>query len=413
MKDANHRNFGGSKVGAIESSSDREGKREEEGKLSNATMLAPELGRAPVELLLLNICSTMLLCTNASPLRALSTVAKDKCLATLAPDVAAQWHPTKNGDVTPADVTSRSGHKYWWQCDVNPAHEWQATPANRVSSGTGCPHRCAVRVPIAKSLAIIAPDVAAQWHPTKNGDVTPADIYSKTKENYWWKCDAGPDHEWQARPDHRVGRAGKGTGCPYCSGRNVSVTNSLATLAPEVAAQWHPTKNGDIMPADVVSQTAKKYWWVCVVGPDHVWEATPNDRVGKGSGCPFCSGRKVSVANSLATLAPEVAAQWHPTKNGDLTPADVPSRTNKKHWWRCDTNPNHEWEATSNERIGSERGCPHCSRRKVSVTNSLATHAPDVAAQCHKADKGIRGRRWWTLWLWLSRIYRAITERRA
>jgi hypothetical protein len=53
-------------------------------------------------------------------LRSLRTVAKEKSLASLAPKVAAQWHPTKNGDMTPADVTSQSGAKCWWQCDVGP-----------------------------------------------------------------------------------------------------------------------------------------------------------------------------------------------------------------------------------------------------------------------------------------------------
>jgi hypothetical protein len=202
-------------------------------------------------------------------------------------------------------------------------------------------------VSVTNSLATRAPEVAAQWHPTKNGDVTPADVISQTHKKYWWVCDADLDHEWEESPANRVS---SGTGCPCCSGRKVSVTNSLATLAPKIAAQWHPTKNGDVTPADVVSQTQKKYWWLCDAGPDHEWKATPSDRVGSGTGCPCCSGNKVSVTNSLATLAPQVAAQWHPTKNGDVTPADVISQTNKKYWWVCDADL---------ERVGgdSQRSC--------------------------------------------------------
>jgi hypothetical protein len=42
------------------------------------------------------------------------------------------------------------------------------------------------------------------------------------------------------------------------------------------------------------------------------------------------------VTNSLAILAPNVAAQLYPTKNGSVTPADVTSQTNKKYLRRCD-----------------------------------------------------------------------------
>ena len=38
------------------------------------------------------------------------------------------------------------------------------------------------------------------------------------------------------------------------------------------------------------------------------------------------AGKKVSVTNSLRTLAPEVAAQWHPIKNKHLTPGEVHTR---------------------------------------------------------------------------------------
>ena len=55
--------------------------------------------------------------------------------------------------------------------------------------------------------------------------------------------------------------------CPCCCGRQVSVTNSLATVAPEIAAQWHPTLNGTTTPNDVVSQSGQKVWWKCPEGP--------------------------------------------------------------------------------------------------------------------------------------------------
>ena len=55
----------------------------------------------------------------------------------------------------------------------------------------------------------------------------------------------------------------------------------------------------------------------------HEWQATVNDR-STGYGCPVCSGNTVLAGyNDLATTHPELAKQWHPTKNGNKTPGNV------------------------------------------------------------------------------------------
>ena len=81
-------------------------------------------------------------------------------------------------------------------------------------------------------------DIAAQWHPTRNGTLTPDQIVAGSHRKVWWKCSEGPDHEWATQLSSRTD---SGTGCPYCSGKKLSVTNSLASLRPDLAAQWHPT----------------------------------------------------------------------------------------------------------------------------------------------------------------------------
>jgi hypothetical protein len=309
-----------------------------------------------------------------------------RSLEAVAPDVAAQWDAAKNGAPALTDVTGKSNKKFWFKCDAGPDHEWESTLGNRMFNGQGCPCCSGRKLSVTNSLATVAPEVAAQWHATKNGDTTPADVVAGSDKKYWFTCDAGPDHEWESALGDRVSG---GQGCPCCAGKKVSVTNSLATVAPEVAAQWHATKNGDTTPADVVANTNKKYWFTCDVGPDHEWEATLTSRVSLGRGCPCCSvpAQKLSVTNSLATVAPEVAAQWHATKNGDTTPADVTANANKKYWFKCDAGPDHEWEAMLGNRVNGGQGCACCAGKKVSVTNSLASLKPVAAAMWdHEAN---------------------------
>ena len=54
--------------------------------------------------------------------------------------VADQWHPDKNGDLTPDQIVAGSAKKGWWKCDKGDDHEWPATLVSRTTGGTGCPH---------------------------------------------------------------------------------------------------------------------------------------------------------------------------------------------------------------------------------------------------------------------------------
>ena len=49
-------------------------------------------------------------------------------LAAKFPEVAAEWHSTKNGGLLSSQVTPRSGRKVHWQCPEG--HDWDAAVAN-------------------------------------------------------------------------------------------------------------------------------------------------------------------------------------------------------------------------------------------------------------------------------------------
>jgi len=80
-----------------------------------------------------------------------------------------------------------------------------------------------------------------------------------------------------------------------------------------------------------------------------------------GTNCTHCTthSRIVTIYNCLATTNPELASEWHPTKNGDLTIYNVTYGKADYIWWKC-SKCNHEWEASLNNRSRG-RGCPKCS----------------------------------------------------
>ena len=59
------------------------------------------------------------------------------------------------------------------------------------------------------------PNLVKEWHPTKNGDLTPHDFTHATRRKVWWLCPIGHSNKSviQSRTEKRA------RGCPYCSGR--------------------------------------------------------------------------------------------------------------------------------------------------------------------------------------------------
>lgn len=166
----------------------------------------------------------------------------------------------------------------------------------------------------------------------------------------------------------------------------------------------------------------RKIWWKCSKYSNHIWQATPANRV-RTFYCPYCSGRKVlkgfndlsSTHLSLSKELVEFSDAYSVSKGSDKKllwkclkydhtfemsvsnrvagkkcsycygnykvlygfndletlfpsiaselvgdPKRVHSRSNKKHIWRCKSG--HEWEASVSNRTRSElSACPKCS----------------------------------------------------
>lgn len=93
------------------------------------------------------------------------------------------------------------------------------------------------------------------------------------------------------------------------------------------------------------------YWWKCPVHPEHIYEASPNDRTYSKKKCPYCNNSLLCSTNSLKALYPQLAQQWDLERNGDLTPDKVLPSYSGKVWWRCSYDPSHSWECPVNYRV--------------------------------------------------------------
>lgn len=304
------------------------------------------------------------------------------------------------------------------------------------------------------SFAKAYPEAAQMWFYQKNCGFRPEDFSYGADVKAWFKCPVAKDHIFQTtiREMSRVFRKGSSTrGCGFCRGFKISVTNNVAQLYPELAAEWMTRKNG-FGPEQVSFGSNFDAWWKCKKG--HVWQAKVAARTSSGTGCwrcirgrpidlrdhpevlrqfdqkknlginpfalidktkvvwtcakdpthedwvasfvrathtercPSCTNKRGSENNNIKVTHPEIARQWDKLKNGKLRPEMFTEGSHKLAFWKCKEGPDHEWMTKIVDRTRERSKCPFCLFRRTSVTNVLTTLAPELAREWHHRKNG-------------------------
>ena len=413
-----------------------------------------------------------------------------------------KYDQEKNQNLNLGLLTARSNKKAWRKCK-DCGNSWFATIASQNDKiKHGCPY-CSGRLPIEGKTDLLAvyPEIVEKWWDYEKNTITPNKISSSSTQKVWWKCEEG--HSWKANVANKV----RGSGCPrcnmentnsfceqalfyyvrkafpdaingdhstgmeldimipslkvaleydgeawhgskrkteidnrknkYCSELGITLIrvreprlkeidscvvfvredstsnesldtviqkvlhylridnivvdtlkdtsaileqyalskkqNSLAYIYPDVAAEWHPSKNGNLTPDKVNKSAQYKVWWLGKCG--HEWQMSVSDRTvefirknGKKKnryGCPYCSGKRILRGfNDLESQRPDIAKEWNYEKNSPLNPDEVFVNSNKKYWWKCANG--HEWESSPNRRNTNSGKCPWCYWNKRS-----------------------------------------------
>ena len=339
-------------------------------------------------------------------------------LTTVRPDIVKQWHPTKNGDLKPTQVTAHNSKSVWWLCEKG--HEWCAKISNR-SNGNNCPICIGKKVLVGyNDLATILPLVAKEWHPIKNQPLTPQDVTVGSNKKVWWLCEKG--HEWSDTIVHRSG----GRRCPQCFGElktsfpeqaiyfyflqvttaknryRVDRRTEIDIYLPEYkigieydGAFYHKGVKSEqrekakqkkldelgitlIRVREIEGHTSENTIYTKPGANDidftkTMWDLlTLVERVTKTSfdidvdiardrGKIYERYILSEKERSLTVVNPKLSLEWHPTKNGSLLPEYVSASSNKKVWWICENG--HEWQAVISSR-NRGHGCKQCYERK-------------------------------------------------
>lgn len=214
------------------------------------------------------------------------------------------------------------------------------------------------------------PWVVDMWSPTSV--IRPHEVSRGSDKRVELVCEKG--HKWTLTVSTLVS---KRRGCPFCSGqRAIPGENDLATTHPEIAAQWHPTKNLPLVPSEVKSQSGRSVYWLCEEG--HEWVERVQPRVRDNVGCRECKLTK----KSLASEHPELLMEWDYSKN-TVSPEEVfPGAEITVHWICAQ---GHEWKTLLYNRTGTHygSGCPRCvskiSAPEIELQQAVLSMYPDAA----------------------------------
>ena len=348
-------------------------------------------------------------------------------LKTIHPELLNEWDYDKN-DENPSDFTSGSNLPVWWRCERG--HSWKARIINRVK-GNGCP-QCK------RELHTSFPEQAILYYLGQICDVESrylidgkeADIVIKSKKvaieynGYFFHGKAKKathdeekekyfndkgillikvidtreliktyveNNEIHCHMDQKYSALKEvisficsiiQINCPPINIENdyqlimkqyfqLAKKGSLAERNPKLAAEWHPTKNGDLKPTDVLPGSNKKAWWLDKEGNE--WETKICVRVRYKTGAPQLKGKTITETKlrfrlekegSLAKNCPEILKYWDYSKNGELNPNRLFAGSHQKVFLKC---PICGYEFSKEirheiQKIKTGHPCPNCDK---------------------------------------------------
>ena len=292
-------------------------------------------------------------------------------LATTHPELAKEWHPIKNGDLKPCDVSYGLARKVWWLCPQG--HDYQAT-LNHRSAGTNCPICNAGRQTSFAEQAVyfyvkrIYPDALSRYKDIfQNGMELDIFIPSiKLAIEYdgeaWHKKD-------KLKREIRKYKICQQNGIKLFRLKEKTSKHDLLTADRIFSVEGKMYEGRDLELViqslmDIIDPTCN-FWTRKTIYPvpSKADIDIKRDELEIRQNYMTCL-----YGNSLSERYSFLAKEWHPDKNGTLTPDMIKPHSKIKAWWIC-PNCNNEYIASVSHRVNGT-GCPKCGVLKVARKSS-------------------------------------------
>ena len=340
------------------------------------------------------------------------------------PNIAKEWDYERNNGIIPEDVTKGTHDTYYWKCPKGHP-SYPARVSNRVYNGEGCPVCSGRKLKAGENdLETINPLLAAQWDYERNYPKTPKEVFPREGKKYWWICPVCGESYPALVCNRAAGKSHdkcskKGTSFPEQAiyyyvkecfpdtiSRDTSFGFELDIYVPSIkvaieydGVKYHKGEKSFIKDNNkdglCEKNDIKLFRFRDPVLPSTqsaVRITCPDNREFLGDGISLLLSRiapdnrkYINPQNdyyvifnntllnqkekSIIITHPEIAAEWHPTKNLPLSPEKVTSGMKIDVWWLC-LKCGNEYQAKMYSRKAG-RGCPECGKKTRAKKRSL------------------------------------------
>lgn len=299
-------------------------------------------------------------------------------LAAKNPEKAKLWHPIKNGDLTPENVSYGSEKEVWWMCGYQ--HEWTA-PINRKSGCPICNEQYQTSFPeltLRFFIKRIFPD-AISGYALNEGRYKSVDLYIPSlnlvieHDGYFYHKDH-PERDtdksrWLLDRGYRLIRVRQGN------------KNPLPPIEVEgmLISQYSYSANEYKLQCAIVEV-------INLIDSSFILNDEQKQLIKELDRTPFREYRMhildqvipVVKDRNILDVKPKLAAEWDYSKNLSYKPIHFRASSNLKVWWICRSG--HSWDAVISSRTKEvDVGCPYCAGFLPTRETSLAAVRPDIA----------------------------------
>ena len=283
------------------------------------------------------------------------------------PSLAAEWDYEKNSPVTPSDVFAKSGKKVFWLCPKG--HSYSATVLHR-ASGTNCPICNSGRQTSFAEQAVffyirkIFPDAISRYQDIFDNGME-LDIFIPSirlaieYDGVFWHKDKNIERD---KLKYEI-----------CQKNNIY----LIRLREADTSSWglaDETFHMDKLDDSKNLKNLIQYFLDRIDPESNMWTHSrkfhSSIKVDLDRDNQEIRQYMTDVKESLQTSYPQIAAQWHPTRNGTLLPSFFKCGSDYKAWWLC-PECGYEWQTSIGHRVNGT-GCPACYRQKKKTNHPLS-----------------------------------------
>ena len=300
-------------------------------------------------------------------------VAKQDSLAARRQDLMKEWDRKRN-DVDPYTLPIKSHKKIAWVCSAC-GHRWEATIASR-TAGAGCPEcskghttSFAEQVLIAVFRYMLGEDQVINRAIVNEYEL---DVYIP-KYNLALEPGSWYFHKIKKEKDQQ-----KRLACNKAGIDLITIYDNYDEKDAPYSDKYFTTPyyfgstNGRKEIKNIVSEIAGEYCGLSIPESDEFWDNIFQKAID-------ISHKKLDYGKSVAERAPDIACEWHPTKNGAATPLQVAAVSNTKRWWICPHG--HEYLMSPYKRIAEKRNCNICSNKVADKRyNAISVLREDIAS---------------------------------